>query len=57
MEDVLAANAVDLTPREEQAPGIESFKKKITSFRTSLMPNNGKEKEKRPRILAPYVSA
>ena len=36
MEDVLAANAVDLDRREGQAPGIEGFKERINEFRTGF---------------------
>ncbi len=37
MEDVLAANAVDLARGEGQAPGVEGFKERITEFRTGFL--------------------
>ncbi len=36
MEDVLASDVVDLTPKEGQAPGADGFKERITEFRTGF---------------------
>ena len=36
MDESLAANVVDLIPREGQAPGVEGFKERLTRLRKSF---------------------